>query len=466
VTFGDDSATQTTAIFSAVGTYVLRLQADDGELTTSDELTITVTPPPNQAPEADAGADLITIVSKTTNLSGTVRDDGLPDLPGKLTTGWTKVSGPGTVTFRDAAAAQTTAIFNAAGTYVLRLQTGDGALTASDDVTITVTGPGGNRRPEVNAGPDQTVVVLKPLNLRGVIRDDGLPKLPGKLTGAWTKVSGPGTVKFAKASAASTAAIFSAPGAYVLRLQANDGALTASDEVAITVLPPLPNQAPVVNAGVDQNLIATKVTTLNGIVRDDGLPKRPGKVAATWTKVSGPGSVTFARAASPITAASFGVPGSYVLRLAASDGVLRASDEVAVTVTAATNLAPSVSAGPDLTVLVTAATALHPSVQDDGLPQPTGKVKTTWSKVKGTGSVTFANPSAADTTVRFSATGVYVLRLTADDGLLKTTDDVTINVKRRLSPVAAMLAVRGAPGSDAVDTLLAGRQLADLMFDI
>jgi hypothetical protein len=68
--------------------------------------------------------------------------------------------------------------------------------------------------------------------------------------------------------------------------------------------------------------------------------------------------------------------------------------------------------------------------------------------------------------VRFSATGVYVLRLTADDGLLKTTDDVTINVKRRLSPVAAMLAVRGAPGSDAVDTLLAGRQLADLMFDI
>ena len=42
VTFVDPSAMDTTASFSAVGTYVLRLTADDGELAASDEMAITV----------------------------------------------------------------------------------------------------------------------------------------------------------------------------------------------------------------------------------------------------------------------------------------------------------------------------------------------------------------------------------------------------------------------------------------
>ena len=44
VTFGDPSAVDTTATFSAEGTYVLRLTADDGALQSFDEVTITVNP--------------------------------------------------------------------------------------------------------------------------------------------------------------------------------------------------------------------------------------------------------------------------------------------------------------------------------------------------------------------------------------------------------------------------------------
>ena len=71
-------------------------------------------------------------------------------------------------------------------------------------------------------------------------------------------------------------ATFSQAGTYVLRLTANDGALTASDEVTVTVTDPGPvNQAPVVNAGADQSAVAPATVSLHGTVTDDGLPNRP-----------------------------------------------------------------------------------------------------------------------------------------------------------------------------------------------
>jgi len=93
----------------------------------------------NQAPTVDAGSNQqITLPTDTVNLDGTVSDDGLPDPPGAYTTLWTKDSGPGTVSFGDPNAVDTTATFSAAGVYVLKLEADDSALTGSDTVTITV----------------------------------------------------------------------------------------------------------------------------------------------------------------------------------------------------------------------------------------------------------------------------------------------------------------------------------------
>jgi hypothetical protein len=55
-----------------------------------------------------------------------------------VTMTWSKVSGPGTVSFANAAAVDTTESFSAAGTYVLRLGASDGSLSATDDVTVVV----------------------------------------------------------------------------------------------------------------------------------------------------------------------------------------------------------------------------------------------------------------------------------------------------------------------------------------
>ena len=105
----------------------------------------------------DAGPDSALTLPSSASLDGTVTDDGLP-LSSQLTTGWTKVSGPGTVTFGDPAAVDTTASFGKAGTYVLRLTASDGALSSTDDVTVTVQGPA-NQAPVVDAGPDATVTL-------------------------------------------------------------------------------------------------------------------------------------------------------------------------------------------------------------------------------------------------------------------------------------------------------------------
>lgn len=91
----------------------------------------------NLAPVVDAGANQTVLESESAELLGSATDDGLPS--GTLTYAWTKVSGPGSVTFDDAASASTSAAFGTLGVYVLRLSVSDGALTGTDDVTITYT---------------------------------------------------------------------------------------------------------------------------------------------------------------------------------------------------------------------------------------------------------------------------------------------------------------------------------------
>lgn len=92
----------------------------------------------NEAPQVDAGEDQTVTFPNGANLDGTVSDDGLPDPPGEVIATWSKQSGPGTVTFGDVNATQTTASFGTAGIYVLKLLATDSQLTGEDLVTITV----------------------------------------------------------------------------------------------------------------------------------------------------------------------------------------------------------------------------------------------------------------------------------------------------------------------------------------
>jgi hypothetical protein len=138
VTFpGGATALDTSATFSLAGTYVLLLTADDTALQGSDTVTIIVQD--NEAPTVDAGSAQSATLASTVVLAGTVTgDDGLPASP-DLTYLWNQESGLGTATFGNSASIDTTATFDQAGAYVLKLTATDGlGLSGSDTVTINV----------------------------------------------------------------------------------------------------------------------------------------------------------------------------------------------------------------------------------------------------------------------------------------------------------------------------------------
>src|SRR5207247_3249873 len=88
-------------------------------------------------------------------------------------------------------------------------------------------------------------------------------------------------------------------------------------------------------------------------------------------------------------------------------------------------------AGTNFPLVVT----LNGTATDDGQPNPPGALTTTWSQVSGPGAAWFGNLNQPNTTATFPGVGTYVLRLTASDGVLQASDDLTVTIQRSPSPV-------------------------------
>jgi RHS repeat-associated protein len=420
VTFADPQSAATSVTFSVDGEYVLKLTASDGQLSSSDTTAVTVIPR-NQPPVVDAGQDQTVELPAPAELRGTVTDDALPRGSVVATT-WSVIDGPGEVTFADPQAASTTATFSAPGVYTLRLSADDTEFTVSDDVLITVLK---NEAPAVNAGPDRTITLpTDTVALEGTAIDDGLPT-GSTLAVTWTKVSGPGSVIFADSNSAATSSTLSVNGEYVLELTASDGKLTSSDTVTVTVIPQ--NRAPVVNASQDQSIDLPAPAELRGTVTDDALP--PGSVVTiTWSVVDGPGTVAFADPHAAVTTATFSAPGVYTLRLSASDTDQTVSDDVVISVS--DNRAPSVVAGPDQEIVLPSTVTLNGTASDDGMPSGS-TLEVSWAQISGPAPVIFHDAFAVTTPATLTASGTYVLRLTASDSQLSASDEMTVVVHPR-----------------------------------
>ena len=107
--------------------------------------------------------------------------------------------------------------------------------------------------------------------------------------------------------------------------------------LATTAATGVANRAPLVDAGPDQTIAAGATATLDGTVMDDDTPVALASVQVTWSKQSGPGTVTFANANSVDTTATFSVAGTYVVALTASDTALSTTDPAIITVKATTD---------------------------------------------------------------------------------------------------------------------------------
>ncbi len=92
-------------------------------------------------------------------------------------------------------------------------------------------GPRSPGAPTASAGPDASVPPGSPVQLQGFVTYTGAPPVV-----VWKLYSGPGTVNFSNPAQTNSTASFSAPGAYILMLSADDGVhAVAYAAVSLTV---------------------------------------------------------------------------------------------------------------------------------------------------------------------------------------------------------------------------------------
>ena len=201
------------------------------------------------------------------------------------------------------------------------------------------TGGGGttNRAPVANAGPDQSVDELAAVNLDGTGSSD--PD-GDTITYQWTEVGG-STVTLTGADTATPS--FTAPDVLAantpvvitFRLTVNDGALSRSDDVAITVndVGLGANSPPTANAGPDQNVQENTTVNLDGTGSSDA---DGDTLSFSWTQTGGNNvGLTGANTATPSFTApnvAVGVPETFTFQLTVNDGTDTDTDSVSITV--------------------------------------------------------------------------------------------------------------------------------------
>jgi RHS repeat-associated protein len=461
VSFSDVHAIQPTCQFSKDGTYVFRLTVVAGEETQTDDVTVRLTPY-NKAPWVDAGPNRsVRTLDVAVPLNGTVRDDGLPENT-PLQIQWRPKYGPGTVTFADAASPTTTATFSLEGIYTLELFASDGQYSATSTV-------------EVRVGALCTIEAIDGLvswwQANGTAADHGSGNEAFLERGA-SYESGMVGAAFKFDGVDDRALVFKSPSLDLAK--AGNGSLTVefwmkpeTYQNNARVMAQWKNVATNsygvhiyrLNSQVRVNLVDTLGASHEIFTNADIAP------VGQWTHIAvtydgGNGIARIYVNGVQQTSAGLGIfmPQTGYDFYLASDlnstggaqnpyykGLLdeitlyrRALDGNELHDIYSTgfdgkcpideNNPPEVNAGPDQSIArVEDTVALHGSVTDDGLPVDSG-VALQWLKVSGPGNVTFGGVNSISTLATFSAPGVYIIQLRADDGLDEISDTVAVRV--------------------------------------
>ena len=401
VTFSSPSSPDTSATFTAAGTYVLRLSGSDGSLTSTDDATVVISSAPGGGTPTtfQATQDAYTENGITRNVSS-IRVESSE----RKRIAYIQFDVQGIASATNAILKLTESDDDSAGTMTIRLYAALSNNWSEDTIT-------GSNAPG-----------------KGALLDTFI-----------------GDISDGEEVSFDASAFITGPGTYTLILEADpssrDIAFAATENSVVSARPelvvasggaPPPNAGPAVSAGADQTATmgsSTAQVQINGTASDDGLPAG-SSLAVTWSRVSGPAAVSFSSSNTPSTQVTFTEAGSYTLRLTATDGALTSSDDVIVTVNPQppANQSPVVNAGPDRTATLSggqATLAIDGSASDDGLPSGSS-LAVAWSRLSGPAAVTFSSPSSPDTNATFTAAGTYVLRLSGSDGTLTSADDTTV----------------------------------------
>lgn len=135
ITSPTTAATNVEDLAEGVYVFVLTVTDNDGDIS-SDQIQVTVNQAANQAPIALAVADPVSMTYPTASVE--LDGSGSTDDNAVTTYLWEKISGPASATFSDTDQDIITVSNLSPGVYTFRLTVGDGTLTNTDEVTVTV----------------------------------------------------------------------------------------------------------------------------------------------------------------------------------------------------------------------------------------------------------------------------------------------------------------------------------------
>ncbi len=238
---------------------------------------------------ADAGIDQASATSL-------INLDGASSSAEGKSYSWVQSSGPGVISFGDSALEDTTATASIEGTYELTYTvTSSSGDSASDSMIFIFDAT----NPIVDAGVD---ALLKSSSFvqSATVTDDN------SVTYLWSLDSGPGNLSAGNVEDPTVSV--DTDGSYVVRLTVTD---IAGNQSFDTFSLDWDSTAPVVNAGTDK--LVSVITLQDATVTD------LNTMSFSWSKVSGPGVVTFGTPALEDTDISASVDGDYVIRQSVTD---------------------------------------------------------------------------------------------------------------------------------------------------
>ncbi len=189
-------------------------------------------------PQVEAGQDLVT-VQPTVQLHGELSvvhtgDEGRAVAAAQTT--WQLQSAPEGgegARIENPADLKSRVTLPVEGDYLFRLVAVSGPVKVFDEVTVSRVAPAANVPPAITVVGSGNAYVGIPYPLTATVTDGD--EGPGKAVVTWKRESGPEAVLFEPAAGTATRAVFYAPGQYVLKATANDGAASTVATLALTV---------------------------------------------------------------------------------------------------------------------------------------------------------------------------------------------------------------------------------------
>ena len=467
-TLSDITAVGPTFVPDVAGAYTATLIVNDGtdDSAPNDAVITAQAVVVNIPPVADAGLDQTVNTGDTVTLDGSGSSDADSD---PLTYSWAlSVPGGSGATLSDTTVVSPTFIPDVDGTYTATLIVNDGTDdSAPNDAVITAQAVVVNIPPVADAGLDQNVSVGDTVTLDGSGSSDADSD---PLTYSWS-LSAPGGsgATLSSTTAANPTYVADVAGDYVAQLIVNDGTEDSAADTSMVTASAVPvNNAPVADAGIDQNVSVGDTVTLDGSGSTDA---DADPLTYSWSlSVPGGSAATLSdpTAVGPTFVAD--VAGDYVAQLIVNDGTEdSAADTSTVTANAVpANNPPVADAGLDQSILTGDTVTLDASGSSDADGDP---LTFSWSLSVPPGSgATLSDPGAVNPMFTADIPGDYVAQLIVNDGMDDSSPDSVVIAAAalpgaNLPPVAnagndrvvivgATVALNGSDSSDPEDDLL------------